>query len=101
MISVLLASLRRPAPLIGSLVALTLSALIIVIASALHRHRRPATGPVDRLAGAAVVVTGSQQLTVHADGVRSRCRCRTTGAFRPRWPPGSLRCPASRPRLPT
>ncbi len=66
--SVLLASLRRPAPLIGSLVALTLSALIIVIASAFIGTGARATGPVDQLAAAAVVVTGSQQLAVHADG---------------------------------
>ncbi len=70
MISVLRASLRRPAPLIGSLVALTMSALIIVIASAFIGTGARATGPVDRLAGAAIVVTGSQQLTVHADGAQ-------------------------------
>ena len=49
MTSVLLASLRRPAPLIGSLVALTMSALIIVIASAFIGTGARATGPVDRL----------------------------------------------------
>ena len=70
MTSVLLASLRRPAPLVGSLVALTMSALIIVIAAAFIGTGARATGPVDRLAGAAVVVTGSQQLTVHADGAQ-------------------------------
>jgi putative ABC transport system permease protein len=67
MTSVLLASLRRPAPLIGSLVALAMSALIIVIASAFIGTGARATGPVDRLAGAAVVVTGDQQLTVRSD----------------------------------
>ena len=66
--SVLLASLRRPAPLIGSLVALTMSALIIVIASSFIGTGAHATGPVGRLAGAAVVVTGNQQLTVRAGG---------------------------------
>jgi putative ABC transport system permease protein len=64
--SVLMASLRRPAPLIGSLVALTLSALIIVIACAFIGTGSQATGSVDRLAGAAVVVTGNQQLAVGA-----------------------------------
>jgi putative ABC transport system permease protein len=59
-----MASLRRPAPLIGSLVALTLSALIIVIACAFIGTGGLATGSVDRLAGAAVVVTGNQQLAV-------------------------------------
>ncbi len=68
--SVLLASLRRPAPLIGSLVALTMSALIIVIASAFIGTGARATGPVDQLGAAAVVVTGSQQLAVHADGTQ-------------------------------
>jgi putative ABC transport system permease protein len=66
MMSVLSASLRRPAPLIGSLVALTLSALIIVISTSFIGTGSQATGQVDRLAGAAVVVTGSQQLTVGA-----------------------------------
>jgi putative ABC transport system permease protein len=66
MMSVLSASLRRPAPLIGSLVALTLSALIIVIATSFIGTGSQATGQVDRLAGAAVVVTGSQQLTIGA-----------------------------------
>jgi putative ABC transport system permease protein len=64
--TVLLASLRRPAPLIGSLVALTMSALIIVIAAAFIGTGATATGPVDRLAGAAVVLTGQPQLTVPA-----------------------------------
>jgi putative ABC transport system permease protein len=68
--SVLLASLRRPAPLIGSLVALTMSALIIVIASAFIGTGAEATGPVDRLAGAAVVVSGNPQLAVRADGAQ-------------------------------
>jgi putative ABC transport system permease protein len=66
MMSVLSASLRRPASLIGSLVALTLSALIIVISASFIGTGSHATGQVDRLAGAAVVVTGSQQLTVGA-----------------------------------
>jgi putative ABC transport system permease protein len=66
--SVLLASLRRPAPLIGSLVALIMSAMIIVIASSFIGTGAHATGPVGRLAGAAVVVTGDQQLTVRAGG---------------------------------
>jgi putative ABC transport system permease protein len=70
MMSVLRTSLRRPAPLIGSLIALILSALIIVIAAAFIGTGAQATGPVDRLAGAAVVVTGDQQLSVHADGQR-------------------------------
>ena len=68
MMSVLQASLRRPAPLIGSLIALTMSALIIVIASAFIGTGAQATGPVDRLAGAAVVITGDQQLSVHVGG---------------------------------
>jgi putative ABC transport system permease protein len=66
--SVLLASMRRPAPLIGSLVALTMSALIVVIASSFIGTGARATGAVDRLTGAAVVVTGNPQLTVDADG---------------------------------
>jgi putative ABC transport system permease protein len=65
--SILLASLRRPAPLIGSLIALTMSALIIVIAASFIGTGARATGPVDRLAGAAVVVTGHQQLAVRSD----------------------------------
>jgi putative ABC transport system permease protein len=68
MMSVLAASLRRPAPLIGSLVALAISALIIVIAASFIGTGSQATGTVDRLAAAAVVVTGNQQLTVRADG---------------------------------
>jgi putative ABC transport system permease protein len=64
MTSVLSASLRRPAPLIGSLIALTLSALIIVISTSFIGTGSQTTGQVDRLAGAAVVVTGSQQLAV-------------------------------------
>ena len=67
MMSVLAASLRRPAPLIGSLVALAMSAFIIVIAASFIGTGSQATGTVDRLAGAAVVVTGSQQLTIRAD----------------------------------
>jgi putative ABC transport system permease protein len=57
-----------PAPLVGSLVALTMSALIIVTATSFIGTGAHAASAVDRLAGAAVVVTGSQQLTVRADG---------------------------------
>jgi putative ABC transport system permease protein len=70
--SILLASLRRPAPLVGSLVALTMSALIIVIASSFIGTGARIAGPAGRLAGAAVVVTGHQQLTVREyDGTDS------------------------------
>ena len=68
MMGVIAASLRRPAPLIGSLVALVLSALIIVIAASFIGTGSHATGAVDRLAAADVIVTGRQQLTVRADG---------------------------------
>ena len=68
MTSVLAASLRRPAPLIGSLVALAMSALIIVIAASFIGTGSQTTGSVDRLAAAAVVVTGNQQLTVRVGG---------------------------------
>jgi putative ABC transport system permease protein len=68
MMRVLAASLRRPAPLLGSLVALTLAALIVVISASLVGTGSHATGQVGRLAGAAVVVTGGQQVTVRADG---------------------------------
>src|SRR5215469_13824597 len=67
MMNILSASLRRPAPLIGSLIALTMSSLIIVIASSFIGTGASATGAVDRLAGAAVLVTGNQQLSVRAD----------------------------------
>ncbi|HEY1616360.1 MAG TPA: hypothetical protein VGG25_02015, partial [Streptosporangiaceae bacterium] len=70
--SILLASLRRPAPLVGSLVALTMSALIIVIASSFIGTGTRITGPAGRLAGAAVVLTGRQQLSVRGqDGTDS------------------------------
>jgi putative ABC transport system permease protein len=68
MMRVLAASLRRPAPLIGSLVALTLSAFVVVISASFIGTGSHATADVSRLAGAAVIVTGNQQITAFADG---------------------------------
>lgn len=55
----LLATLRRrPAPLAGSLVALTVAALLVTILAALVGTGITMTVPAGRLAGASVVVTG-------------------------------------------
>jgi putative ABC transport system permease protein len=56
----LLATLRRrPAPLAGTLVALTVSALLVTILAALVGTGITMTVPAGRLAGAGVVVTGN------------------------------------------
>jgi putative ABC transport system permease protein len=55
---------NRPGPLLGTLVAITLASLIIVIAASFIGTGLTTTVPPDRLAGAAVVVTGRQELSV-------------------------------------
>jgi putative ABC transport system permease protein len=60
---ILLATLRRrPAPLIGTLVSLTVAALLVTIVSVLIGTAITMTLPAGRLAGAAVVVTGNQNM---------------------------------------
>lgn len=57
---ILLATLRRrPAPLIGTLVSLTVAALLVTIVSLLIGTAITMTLPAGRLAGATVVVTGN------------------------------------------
>ena len=57
---ILLATLRRrPAPLIGTLVSLTVAALLVTIVSLLIGTALTMTLPAGRLAGATVVVTGN------------------------------------------
>jgi putative ABC transport system permease protein len=57
---ILVATLRRrPAPLIGTLVSLTVAALLVTIVSLLIGTAITMTLPAGRLAGATVVVTGS------------------------------------------
>jgi putative ABC transport system permease protein len=61
----LLATLRRrPWPLLGTLVAITLGSMVVVIAASFIGTGATAAVPPDRLAGAAVVVTGQQQISV-------------------------------------
>jgi putative ABC transport system permease protein len=61
----LLATLgRRPWPLLGTLVAVTLGSMVIVIAASFIGTAATTAVPPDRLAGAAVVVTGQQQISV-------------------------------------
>jgi putative ABC transport system permease protein len=60
---ILLATLRRrPAPLIGTLVSLTVAALLVTIVSGLVGTAITMTLPAGRLAGAAVVVTGNPNM---------------------------------------
>lgn len=61
----LLATLaHRPWPLLGTLVAITLGSMVVVIAASFIGTAATAAVPPDRLAGAAVVVTGQQQISV-------------------------------------
>ena len=61
----LAATLRhRPAVLAGTLIALTLSSMVIVISASFVATGASTVVPPDRLAGAAVVVTGRQQVSV-------------------------------------
>jgi putative ABC transport system permease protein len=60
---ILLATLRRrPAPLIGTLVSLTVAALLVTIVSGLVGTAITMTLPAGRLAGATVVVTGNPNM---------------------------------------
>ena len=60
----LAATLRhRPALLAGTLIAVTLSAMVMVISASFVATGARTVVPPDRLAGAAVVVTGRQQLS--------------------------------------
>ena len=59
----LLATLRRqPAPLIGTLVALTVAALLVTALAAMVGTAVTMTVPAGRLAGASVVVTGNPEV---------------------------------------
>ncbi len=61
---ILLATLRRrPAPLIGTLVSLTVAALMVTVISLLIGTAITMTVPAGRLAGATVVVTGNPNVT--------------------------------------
>jgi putative ABC transport system permease protein len=61
----LAATLRhRPAVLAGTLIAITLSSMIIVISASFVGTGARTVVPPDRLAGATVVVTGRQQVSV-------------------------------------
>ena len=53
---------RRPAPLIGTLVSLTVAALLVTIVSLLVGTAITMTLPAGRLAGATVVVTGDPNM---------------------------------------
>ncbi len=60
----LAATLRhRPAVLAGTLIAITLSSMVIVISASFVATGASTVLPPDRLAGAAVVVTGRQQVS--------------------------------------
>ena len=54
---------RRPGPLAGTLIAVTLSSMVIVISASFVATGAGTAVPPDRLAGAAVVVTGHQQIS--------------------------------------
>ena len=54
---------RRPAPLAGTLIAVTLGSMVIVISASFVGTGADTAVPPDRLAGAAVVVTGGQQIS--------------------------------------
>lgn len=61
----LLATLRhRPAPLVGTFVALVVTAMVVTWAFALGNAGGTANVPVQRLANASVVVTGDQSITI-------------------------------------
>ncbi len=63
----LLATLRhRPAPLIGTFVALTLAALLVTIVTIFLGTGLTLSVPAQRLAGTAVVVTGNPNVQVHS-----------------------------------
>jgi len=54
---------RRPGPLLGTLVAVTFGAIVVVIAVSFLGTGASTAVPADRLAGAAVLVTGRQELS--------------------------------------
>jgi len=55
---------RRPAPLLGTLLAVMLGSIVVVISASFTGTGAATAVPPDRLAGAAVVVTGRQDLSV-------------------------------------
>jgi len=55
---------RRPAPLIGTFVALTLAALLVTVTAIFLGTARTLSAPAQRLAGATVVVTGNLDVRV-------------------------------------
>src|SRR5215472_14792760 len=55
---------RRPAPLLGTLLAVMLGSIVVVISASFIGTGATTQVPPDRLAGAAVVVTGRQDLSV-------------------------------------
>lgn len=55
---------RRPAPLIGTFVALTLAGMLVTVTTCLIGTSLTMTVPAQRLAGASVVVTGNQNVAV-------------------------------------
>src|SRR5207244_4482378 len=73
----LLATLRRqPAPLVGTLVALTVAALLVTILATMVGTAITMTVPAGRLAGASVVVTGGPDQTVIGAGLARAARLR-------------------------
>ena len=50
---------RRPGPLVGTFVALFAAAVVVTMAATLARTGQTLKPPVERLAGAAAVVTGN------------------------------------------
>lgn len=55
---------RRPAPLIGTFVALTLACMLVTVTTCLIGTSLTLTVPAQRLAGTSVVVTGNQNVSV-------------------------------------
>lgn len=55
---------RRPAPLIGTFVALTLACMLVTVITCLIGTSQTMTVPAQRLAGVSVVVTGNQNVAV-------------------------------------
>ena len=55
---------RRPAPLIGTFVALTLACMLVTVTACLIGTSLTMTVPAQRLAGTSVVVTGNQNVAV-------------------------------------
>src|SRR5215472_16020266 len=55
---------RRPAPLLGTLLAVMLGSIVVVISASFIGTGATTAVPPDQLAGAAVVVTGRQDLSV-------------------------------------